>query len=325
METTVLSAADVAECLKPEDAIEAVQYVLNEWGKGNIVMPAKITLDMSRSAGESWSNAMPAYVVSRNAAGIKWIGGYKTNAKRGMPYIMGVIVLTDPETGQTLAIMDGKEITNMRTGASAAVSARYLAGEELQTIAIIGAGVQGRTSVTCLHHFYPSAQVRIADISAERRKTFQSEMSRRLGMDIVEAQSAAEAIRGADLVVLVTTAESPFVRDEWITEGATVLGMGSSQQIEDAFALSADKIVVDCWAQAGHRGELKNLTDAGKISETDIYAKLGDIVAGSRPGRQTSSERILMVPVGLGAYDICIVQEVFLKASRKGLGQMVKL
>lgn len=321
----ILSSADVAKCLSPEDAIETVEYVFGEWGRGDIVMPAKITLDMSRSRGESWSNAMPAYVVSRDAAGIKWIGGYKANARRSLPYIVGVIVLTDSQTGQTLAFMDGTYITNLRTGASAAVSARYLANQDLGTIAIVGAGAQGRTSVTCLHHFYPSAQVRIADISAEKRQAFQKEMSRKLGMEIVEAQSVAEAIQGADLVVLVTTAESPFVRAEWITEGATVLGMGSFQQIDDAFALSADKIVVDSRAQAAHRGELKYLFEAGKIPEENIYAELGDIVAGKRIGRRTHQERILMVPVGLGAHDICIAQQVYLNAAERGLGQMVEL
>jgi len=325
METMVLSAADVSKCLTVKKTMELVEYVFGEWGKGNIVMPAKITLDMARSGCESWSNAMPAYIVPCNAAGIKWIGGYAGNIQKRLPYIMGVIILTDPETGQTLAFMDGSYITNMRTGASAAISAKYLAGQEVGVVCIIGAGSQGRTCALCFNEIYPDAEMRIADISEDSKKNFVEEMSKALDMRIINASSVEEAVRGSDLVVLVTTAAKPFIREEWIKPGTTVLAMGSFQQIEDAFACSADKIVVDSWAQACHRGELKQLVESGKLNEGDLYSELGDIVINRKTGRESGAERILMIPVGLGAHDICIAQYVHKVASEKNLGAVINL
>ncbi|MDP8218038.1 MAG: ornithine cyclodeaminase family protein [Candidatus Theseobacter exili] len=325
METMVLSATDVSKCLTVKKTMELVEYVFSEWGKGNIVMPSKITLDMARSGCESWSNAMPAYIVPCNAAGIKWIGGYAKNIQKKLPYIMGVIILTDPETGQTLAFMDGAYITNMRTGASAAISAKYLAGEEVNTICIVGTGTQGKTCALCLNEIYPSTEIRIADISEDSRKNFVHEMSKQLDMTIINVSSVEEAVRGSDLVVLVTTATKPFIRQEWIKPGATVLAMGSFQQIEDAFACSADKIVVDSWAQACHRGELKQLVESGKLNDDDFYSELGDIVINRKTGRESVTERILMIPVGLGAHDICIAQHVYKVASEKKLGTVINL
>ncbi len=102
MRTIVLSNQDVAVLLPHEKVVSMVDVVFKEWGNGNVVMPPKINLDMSRSGFESWSNAMPAYIASCKVGGIKWIGGYKSNLEKGLPYIMGIIILTDPETGRTL-------------------------------------------------------------------------------------------------------------------------------------------------------------------------------------------------------------------------------
>ena len=325
MKTLVLSQADVAQCVGSGEALEMVEYVFAEWGKGRIVMPPKVTLDMSASGAESWSNAMPAYVVSRGAAGVKWIGGHGGNAQRGLPYIIGVILLTDPQTGETLAIMDGALITTLRTGASAAIACKYLARKDPRTIAIIGAGTQGRSCMASLHLLYRSAAVRIADASEERRSAFRKEMSEQAGNKITEAEDVEAAVRGADIVVLVTTATSPIVRKAWIAEGALVLGMGSYQQIEDAIATSADKIVVDSWDQAAHRGDLRSLVGKGKIERRHVYAELGEIVAGRKPGRATDQEHILVALVGLGAHDICIAQHVYRRALEMGLGQQVEL
>jgi ornithine cyclodeaminase/alanine dehydrogenase len=325
METIVLSNRDVAALLPYTEVTGMVDTVFNEWGKGNVVMPPKINLDMSRSGFDSWSNAMPAHLVSSNAAGIKWIGGYKNNPSKGLPYIMGIIILTDPETGGTLAVMNGIYISDWRTGASAAVAAKYLAKSNVKKIAMIGAGAQGKTASVCINQIFPKAQIAVADISPEKRQAFIREMQETFKIKITDAHTVEAAVSGADVVVLLTTAKNPIVKKEWLSEGCVTLAMGSYQQTADDLILSSDKIIVDSWGQAAHRGELKKLTELGKLSEKDIYAELGFIGAGKKNARENDKERIMAVLVGLGAHDVFIAGQVYKKAIENKTGQKIQL
>lgn len=325
METVVLSNRDVASLLPYSETNGMVDAVFKEWGNGNIVMPPKINLDMSRSGFDSWSNAMPAFVVSSNAAGIKWIGGYKNNPARGLPYIMGIIVLNDPETGRTLALMNGIYISDWRTGASAAIAAKYLAKSNVGKIAMIGAGAQGKTASVCINQIFPKAQIAVADISQEKRQIFIHEMHDTFNIKITDAPTVETAVSGADVLVLLTTAKNPIVKKEWLAEGCLTLAMGSYQQTEDDLILSSDKIIVDSWGQAAHRGELKKLAELGKLSEKNIYAELGFIAAGKKRARENDQERIMAVLVGLGAHDVFIAGEVYKKAVENKIGQKIQL
>jgi alanine dehydrogenase len=302
-----------------------VDTVFQEWGRGNVVMPPKVNLDMSRSGHASWANAMPAYLPTCNVGGIKWVGGYGSNPSRGMPYIMGIVVLTDPETGEALALMDGIYISDWRTGASAAVAAKYLAKEGTQRIAVIGAGAQGRTATVCLHEVFPGAQITVADLSEPRRQAFCEEMQEEYQLTVRNAPTVEVAVSDADVVVLLTTAKEPFVKAEWIPEGCLTLAMGSYQQAEDALLLGSDRIIVDCWGQAEHRGELKHLVETGQIDESAISAELGAVAAGLEPGRTRSQERILAVLVGLGAHDVYVAGQVYHRALAAGCGQKFRL
>jgi alanine dehydrogenase len=323
--TLILSKQVIEGLLTYEAAIDQVEYVFREWGRGNVVMPAKISLDMARSGYDSWSNAMPAFVVPIGAAGVKWIGGYADNAAVGRPFIQGAILLNDPRTGAVLAVMEGAHITNLRTGASAAISAKYLAPSAAARIAIVGTGMQGSTCLQALSRQFGQLTFQVADSSAERRQAFCAALRSATACAVTEAATVEEAVRGADIIVLVTTAKQPIVREAWIKPGALVLAMGSFQQVEDAFLLSADRIVVDSWDQASHRGEIKHLCESGQIRRSRIHAELGEIVAGKKPGRRSEQERILMVPVGLGAHDICIAHHLYHRAVAQGLGVRVDL
>ncbi|MEN6302597.1 MAG: ornithine cyclodeaminase family protein [Armatimonadia bacterium] len=324
-ETLILSDQDVAALLPHQEVIGMVDTVFQEWGNGNVVMPPKVNLDMSRSGHASWANAMPAYLPSCNVGGLKWVGGYGSNPAKGMPYIMGIVVLTDPETGETLALMDGIYISDWRTGASAAIAAKYLAREGTEKVALIGAGAQGKTAAACLHEVFPAARLSVADISEERRLAFCTEMQEKYSVPVSSAATVEEAVSGADVVVLLTTAHEPFIKAEWIPEGCLTLAMGSYQQTEDQAILNSDKIIVDCWGQAEHRGELKPLVEAGQIAEGSIAAELGDVAAGKKPGRTSPQERIMAVLVGLGAHDVYVAGQVYQRALAAGVGLKVRL
>jgi ornithine cyclodeaminase/alanine dehydrogenase-like protein (mu-crystallin family) len=238
---------------------------------------------------------------------------------------MGAIVLSDPQTGCVLAVMDGSHITNFRTGASAMICARYLAPSKAARLAIVGGGMQGLASLKAMTFHFKKIRVKVAEIVAARRRQFCETTRIATGREVSEAETVEEAVSDADIIVLVTTAKQPIVKDKWIKAGAVVLAMGSFQQVEDEFALSADKIVVDSSEQAAHRGEIRHLFETGRITTNGIHAELGEIVAGRKKGRETDQERVLMVPVGLGAHDICIAHHLYQLAVEKGTGVWVDL
>lgn len=197
--------------------------------------------------------------------------------------------------------------------------------KNVERIAIIGAGAQGRTSVTCLSYIYKKAKVTIADISPQKCVFFKKEMEQKLVIKITNAHNIEEAIKEADIIILVTAANELLVKTHWVKTRATVIAMGSYPQIDESFTLQVDKIMVDSWEQSRHRGELLPLVQQGKITEKSIYAELGEIVAGKKNGRENEKENILVVPIGLEAQDVCFAYYVYQQAKKKGLGKTVEL
>ncbi len=316
--TLVLTHSQVRQLMPYSKFNAMIETVFREWGNENVVMPSKIHLDMTRSGFDSWNNAMPAFIVPQNAAGIKWIGGYQRNPAEGLPYIRGLVVLTEPENGDTLAVMDGTYISDWRTGASAAVAVKYLAKKDMRQVVVVGAGTQGKTAAVSIHGFFPEARITAADISAKRLAAFREELEENYHIPVRTTTDTAAA-------VLLTTASRPFIRKEWLLPGVLMLGMGSCQQADGDALLSFDKIVVDSVGQAAHRGEIKHLVESGRIPETALHPELGFIVAGKAVGRGSDMEKILCVLVGLGAHDVFAAAEVYRTAKAQAVGLQVRL
>ena len=326
MKSLILASRVVEKYLTVELAVETVDFVFREWGRGGIDMPAKVHVDMSGIGHEAWCNAMPAYIDQQKTGGLKWVGGFGNNPAGQLPYIMGVVLLTDPADGRVKSIMDGRMISDYRTGASAAVFARYLAVRALERILIVGAGAQGQMAACCLHAVYPDAKIRMHDLQAEKVTAFRE---KHLGSSLADALELStdleQATREAQLAVLLTTARQPIIRDQWISPGTTVLGMGTYQQIEPAFTLGCDKLVTDYWEQALGRSELKPLVEQGQMADTHPHLEIGQIAAGHKPGRENERERILGLPLGLGAHDVAIGNIIYEKALAHGDGIAVEL
>lgn len=178
----------------------------------------------------------------------------------------------------------------------------------------------------CRHYEYPDASINLFDIDTERMQQFKRTLDgTALGEKVHTCSDLAEDAKKAKLIVLLTTDKKPFFRSGWIMPGTTVLGMGSYQQVEDDFALTCDKIITDSWEQAKHRGELEHLSKDGSISDDHLYAQLSDIVMGAMAGRESDTEKIFGLPIGLGAYDIAIADIVCEKAIAAGDGLSVSI
>lgn len=322
MPTLLLSQRDIQECLTWEDIIEVVEKVFRSHGEGTTFFPAKITLDLTPVGLPNWINAMPAYVGAYGMAGIKWAGGFINNRAKGLPYVQATIILNDRETGVPLSIQDGIWITTARTGAQTAVAAKYLARKDASVVAFIGAGAQARSTLTCLvkQKWFKLDEVRVYDVIPAASERFVHEMSEQFGIPVKAARTNQEAVEGADIIATMTTADEPLVMDEWVKKGAFVSSIGSYQELDEKLVLKADKLLVDSWDQNVHRGELVKLIERGLITCRNIYAEVGDVVAGKKPGREDDKERIVACIIGLGAHDIGAAALAYKIARKKGLG-----
>ena len=203
LEVLYLSKKDVEKVgLSMAEIIETVENSFREKGEGRVEVPPKPGI---HPRPDSFIHAMPAYIPSMNAAGIKWVSGFPENYKRNLPYITGVIILNDPETGVPICIMDAAWVTAMRTGAATAVAAKYLARRDSKVFGIIGCGVEGRSNLEAvITVFEDLEEVRAYDINKDNLDRYVSEVKEKYDIRVMPADSPRKAVEGCDIVVTAT-------------------------------------------------------------------------------------------------------------------------
>jgi ornithine cyclodeaminase/alanine dehydrogenase len=323
METLLLSQKDVERLVSMKEVVEVVEKTFKGMGEGTVVNPTKVGLDLGEVAPwppyKGFMNAMPAYVGWQDTAGIKWAGGFLDNHKIGLPYISSLILLIDPKNGQFRAVLDGALITNLRTGAQSAVPLKYFHPDKSLRLGLYGAGAQGRTQTRAAAEVFDIVSLNVYDIRRAAAEAFAREMQPVVKGKITVVDSPEQAA-DADAVICVTQSKDKFFKEAWFTPGMVLFPMGSYQECDDACILKTDKIVVDHVGQCLHRGALKELSEAGKVTERSIYATIGEVVAGKKAPRGTATERIICIPIGTGAMDIAVATLVYQRAVEKGLG-----
>ena len=332
--TLILSKGQVAQIAPKVDVLKTVEEVLAGHSLGTVVMPPKLSLNLGEDGSwpnyDAFINAMPAYVGKYDIAGIKFAGGFWQNPNIGWPSIMATIILNNPHNGAPLAIMDGELITSLRTGASVAVGFKYLWPESRPAkLTIFGAGNQGKTSLLMCSQCLTLHKVIVSDISPKALDGYQSWVQKQVlaikDLPISYVQDAKQAATGAELLVTATPAKSPFLKREWLDSASVIAVIGSYQEVEDRVILEADIRVVDNISQALHRGNLRSLVEAGKISRDDIYAEIGDIVAGKVKYQYTSGKKVLYLPIGMGSEDVAVAYQVWQEAVKMGIGTKVDM
>jgi len=315
-----LSQEGVKKCLTAKDAIEAVEEGIRVLGQGEAIQPPKIYMEIEKYHG--FIKPMIAYAGgSLNVSATKNFSFFPENRKYGRPTISAIIILNDPQTGAPLAIMDGTWITALRTAATTAVAAKYLAKRNSEVVGIFGAGVQGRSHLMCLNEMFTLKSVRIADISKEYRNQFAEEMSKKLGLDITPVDSNEQAVRGADIVVTVTTGSEVLVKKEWVKPGMLIAKVGSYQEVDLGIPGMVDKLVVDYWEYVIHRVQELIKTNTKR---DDVYAELAEIVAGRKKGRENDTEKVLFISIGMGVEDAGAALHTYKRAKELGIGQYLE-
>lgn len=316
-----LSRKDVETVgLGMSEIIAALDKMFKEKGEGRVEMPPKPGI---HTRPDAFIHAMPAYIPSIGAAGMKWVSGYPENQKKGLPYITGLLILNDAETGIPIAIMDCTWITAMRTGAATAVAAKYLARKNSSTVGIIACGVQGSSNLEALACLFKLTKVKAYDLYPEVSERFAIEMGQKLQIEIEIVKEPRQAVVDLDMVVTsgpILKNPTPVIEAGWLAEGSFASPVDFDSFWQRSALEQADKLVTDDISQMAYYRR------AGYFGETpEPYADLGEIAAGKKPGRESDSERTIAINLGLALDDIATAPLIYKLAKKKSVGTVLPL
>ncbi len=300
--------------------ITAVEKMFCEKGEGRVEMPPKPGI---HPRPDSFIHAMPAYIPKLNSAGLKWVSGYPENLAKGLPYISGLIILNDPETGLPLAVMDCTWITAKRTGAATAIAAKYLARPDSEVVGILGCGVQGRSNLEALKIVFPLKQVMAYDINASAQDTYIKEMTENFGLEVLPAREPKEAVSGCDIVVTagpILKIPHATIQPGWLDAGAFASLVDFDSYWHPDALREVDKFCTDDVPQLDYyktAGYFQNIPP--------IHADLGELVTGGKPGRENRAERTMTCNLGLALDDLATAPLVYRLALERGVGTWLSL
>lgn len=300
----IIGEETIRRFLTPEDVIQCVERTWKWYGEGKVVMPNKITTDMSTVGVAGWFNSMPAYIAPMDVAGVKIVGGYDANKALGLPYILANVLITDSRTGVLKALLSGNLINDLRTGAQPAVMAKLLASST-DIVTIIGTGLQGYMSLLCMSKVLNIKEVRVCDISEEAKDRFIARFPD-APFKFVKCATNEEGCRGADIIITVTNANADLVEEPWVKKGGLVMTMGSFRETSFDVVRKADKIAVDHVGQSLHRGNVKELAEMGEITADSFDIIIPDVLAGKMPARTNPDDRIYAQIIGTGMLDVAV-------------------
>ena len=290
-----LDEAAVRARLRMPELIDAMQRALIEFSDGRVEQPVRMAMKFGHE--KSIFGLMPSYVPSLPALGAKLVTLIPENARRGLHTHQAIIVMLDPATGITLAILDGRYITEVRTAAVSAVSARLLARKDAAVLTILGSGVQARSHLEALKLVRDFREVRAWGPNSEHLRQFAAETKTKA------SPSPEAAVRGADVIVTVTASPTPIVQSAWVSDGAHVIAVGScvpTHRELDPALVKRSRLIVDSRAAAlKEAGDIVIGIAEGHWTADHISAELGQL-----PERKDSREITVFKSLGLAVEDI---------------------
>ncbi|WP_374370897.1 ornithine cyclodeaminase family protein [Dongia sp.] len=326
---TFLNGADVAQlALTDDEILAAVEEGLLAQGRQQTVIEPRVHL-IPESSSIGHFNVLRGVVKPLGLAGVKVVGDFVGNYQRGLPSEMAVLNLFDPETGMPKAILDATAITDMRTGAVTALGAKHLARKSSKILGHIGARGTSYWNVRLLNHLFDFDEIRIHSKRPESRNAFAARLTQDLGKKITVTEDWESCVRDADIIVEASRLPepTPMLKTAWIKRGALAIPYGTMSAVELSLTDIMDKMVVDDWGQCRKGlpfGALRQHVDSDRLTEQNLHAELGQIVAGLKPGRQSDDETNLFWHRGLSLSDIALGHALLQKAARLGLGQQLR-
>lgn len=328
IEILFLSQLEVESVLDPIDGVSAAEQAYKALGENQIAHHHIVT--PMNEKGTNIYNAMPTIVRSLQQAGIKWASVYmERKPGDNLPLACcSLVILNNPENAVPYAIMSGVPITNMRTaGGHAVVAAKYLAKKNSKTLAILGCGSEGRTGLRGFDAVFSLEQVNVYDKFPAATTAFVKDMSNKTAAKIVPKNTVEEAVKGVDMILLVTSSQEVVLKESWVEKGCFVAGMTSFADLDPVLSVKADK-----WVLGTREGDGYMIIDGHgglpvpeELSRDNVYADMGEIVTGKKVGRENDQERILYSHLGMGPHDIILGNIAYKKAIEQGIGTKIYL
>lgn len=300
-----------------DDVIVAMEDAFAAASNGDAESVGVLHIDAGKYGG-GWS-IKPGYLKSRGYVGVKLACGYPGNAAKGIPTIMGAILLADAKDGTPLLLIDGLYVTAIRTGATGGVAAKHLARKEAEIVGVVGAGTQGRMQVRSLKRLFSLEEIKAYDIDKSRLRSYVREMAEELGVKVTEASSAREAVQGSDIVITVTPSKTPYVKSEWLQGGVHVNAFGADRlgkQELDKRIYKRSKLVTD---------DINAALQKKLFTKDDVYAELGEVITGKKKGRTRSTDLTVFDSTGVGIQDVATAAVAYERAKKSGAGQTIRL
>lgn len=328
MKVLVLKERDLRSLVRPEAALSAVRDAFARLARGEAVLPGVIGLDIPGAEGEV--HVKGAHLLGTPFYSIKEAAGFYGNPKRGLPVGSGLILVFDAQTGFLSALLfDNAFLTELRTASAGALAADLLARRRIRKLAMVGCGSQARYQLESLLLVRRPERVVVWGRRSEAAEAYAKEMTARHGVPVATAPSAREAVEGAELVVTVTTARAPVVESGWVAPGCHVTAVGSDGpdkiELDPALLARADKVVADRLDQCLRLGEIHHAVERGLMTREGVYAELGEIAAGTKPGRTGEDEITVADLTGVGIQDAAVSNLAVLEARRRGLGETIEI
>ncbi len=319
--TLLLTRQDLRSLLSLDECIMAVEGAFRLYGEGKTAAPGILGIHAREGGFHIKAGLLQ---LGRNYFAAKVNANFPGNGTRlGLPTIQGVIVLSDAENGRPLAVMDSMEITSLRTGAATAVAVKHLARKNSRVATICGCGNQGRIQLRALVNVLRLEKAYAYDMLGERASRFANELSAALRIEVTAVTDLSHAVRQSDVCITCTPSRRYFLQRQDVRPGTFIAAIGADnpekQELEPAL-MADSKIVVDMLEQCATMGDLHHALQAGLVTIADVYAELGEIVAGKKLGRESVDEIIVFDSTGMALQDVAAAASVYEKAMRERCG-----
>ena len=322
----VLSRADVARLMDFPAYVDAVEAGFRAAERGAALAPPAAAFHVP--GGSYHAKAAALLAGDPPVMAIKLNGNYPGNpADNGLPTVQGVIYLADATNGRPLALMDSIEITINRTGAATTLAARHLARPDSRVATICGAGVQGRIQLRAIIAAAKLDRIHVWDTNQDAAAAFAKERSKALCIDIRHA-SSLDVVSDSDIVVTCTSARQAFLTAAHIRPGTFIAAVGADNSDKseiDPKLYAASLAVVDSGEQAAEIGDLRHALAAKAVTASHVHATLGEIVAGTKPGRTDASAITLFDSTGMGLQDVAAAAAVYRRAIAADVGRRLTI
>jgi alanine dehydrogenase len=317
----LLTSREIQSLLTLDECIDAVEHAFRMYGEGNAVPPGVLGV---HAKGGGFHIKAGLLNLSRSYFAAKVNGNFpENNSRLGLPTIQGVIVLCDAGNGTPLAVMDSRDITSLRTAAATAVAAKYLARHESRTITICGCGNQGRTQLMALSRVFRLETVFAYDTHEKQVMQFSQDVASALRISVRPVSDLRAAVRQSDICVTCTTSRQPLLSSDDVSPGTFIAAVGADnpqkQELHPSL-IASSKVVCDILEQCAAMGDLHHALDSGVVTRAHVHAELGEVVAGTKPGRESPAEITIFDSTGMALQDVAAAAVLYEKAQRLGAG-----